>query len=101
MPKYRRYGYIIHQTNVGEGGEIVDAEVIGFLLNPKKAYEATDIAVKSLMSVYAGSKVVSDARETVKTGSPGEHMRTVLIEYPDGSRTALALERWYVVVGKE
>jgi hypothetical protein len=101
MPKYRRYGYIIHQKNTDVDRRIVDAEVIGFLLNPKKAYEAVDIAVKSLLRAYTGAKVVSDAMETVKTGSAGEDMRTVLIEYPDGSHTALALERWYVVVGKE
>ena len=105
MPQYRRYGYVISKQDfeigVGPAGRMVGAEVVGFLLNPKKAHEAVDAIIKSEVGASTSAKVVSDAMETVKTGLVGEVMRVVLIEYPNGDHSTLTLERWYVVVGKE
>lgn len=101
MPRYRRYGYVLHETRQNANGELVGADNVGFQHNPKKAHEDLDAMIAKEMASKATPKTRADTTFSPHSGLLTNAIRSVLIEYPDGSQTILTIERWHVVVGKE
>ena len=103
MPRYVRYGYVVHEI-VKYQGQIETAANVSFHLNPKLAQENID----SIIDDYNNARREFDTLQTVedttfKAGSNlvDQVIRHVLIKYLDGSTVEITLERWGVKVGKE
>jgi hypothetical protein len=103
MPRYIRYGYVIHEIFKYQG-QIETAANVAFHLNPKLARENVD----SIIDAYNNEIREFDSLQTVedttfKSGSSlvDQVIRHVLIKYLDGSTIEITVERWGVKVGKE
>ena len=103
MPRYKRYGYTISVVNAyaarQQGAAFMEPSVVAFELNEKKALELVDQYISGLGD---RAEIVADTSYDYVDQTPGDTLRTVLIEYPGGRlRSKLILQRWFVWVGRE
>jgi hypothetical protein len=103
MPKYVRYGYMIHHVGKFKG-EFKAATNVAFYLNPKLAQERVDSIVDGFTLDTRVLDIPQTIEDTTFKQPPGlrvQVIRRVLIKYLDGSTTEISVERWGVEVGKE
>jgi hypothetical protein len=100
MPKYQRYGYVISMYATRQH-QIVSCGNVAFHLNPKKALEHLDVIIKQHESGDRFIKIVEDTTDKNLVHIGGRILRSVLIEYVDGSLARYSIERWGVEVGRD
>jgi hypothetical protein len=99
MARYKRYTYVLVQTEIAPGQGVKAHANLSVFPKPEDADVELDKIIKHREQSKRGVVTSNDRHENLE-GYAGELVRQVFIRYPDKSKERFRVERWFIWYGR-